>query len=88
LQSGQGLDPHLGGALVAVGLGHLAAAHDLLTRFLVTMRLVAPDMETPALATQPLVARACGAENWQSLLAQLTAARQSIAEEWQTVKGK
>ena len=87
LQGGQGLDPHLGRALVAVGLGHLAAAHDLLTRFLVTMRLVAPDMETPALATQPLVARACGAENWQSLLAQLGAARQSIAEEWQRVRG-
>ena len=87
LQSGQGLDPHLGGALVAVGLGHLAAAHDLLTRFLVTMRLVAPDMETPALATQPLVARTCGSENWQSLLAQLGVARQSITDEWQRVRG-
>ncbi len=88
LQSGQGLYPALGAALIAVGLGHLAGAHDLLTRFLVTMRLVAPQMEEPAPATQPLVARACGAENWESLLAQLTAARQSIAHEWQTVEGE
>ena len=88
LQSGQGLYPQLGAALVAVGLGHLNAAHDLLTRFLVTMRLVAPDMEEPSPATQPLVARACGAQDWQDLLAQLSGARHSIGQEWQAIKGE
>lgn len=87
LQSGSGLDPRLGSALVAVGLGHLSEAHALLTRFLVTMRLVAPDLATPALPTQPIVARACGADDWQTLLVRLADARQSIAHEWRTIKG-
>jgi [glutamine synthetase] adenylyltransferase / [glutamine synthetase]-adenylyl-L-tyrosine phosphorylase len=87
LQSGSGLDPHLAAALVAVGLGHLGDAHALLTRFLVTMRLVSPTMQAPALTTQPLVGRACGAETWESLLVRLAQARQSIGDEWQRIKG-
>jgi [glutamine synthetase] adenylyltransferase / [glutamine synthetase]-adenylyl-L-tyrosine phosphorylase len=87
LQSGSGLNPQIGSALKAVGLDHLSASYALLTRFLVTMRLVAPDMAAPARATQPLVARACGAEDWQSLLVKLMHARQSIADEWQRSKG-
>jgi glutamate-ammonia-ligase adenylyltransferase len=39
----------------------VAEAYALLTRFLVTMRLVAPDLEEPVPATRALVAKACGA---------------------------
>jgi glutamate-ammonia-ligase adenylyltransferase len=84
-----GLVPSLAEAIAALGLGNdISNAHVLLTRFLVTMRLVAPDLETPVAATQALVASACGAKDWASLLADLASARQSIATLWtKTQKG-
>ena len=57
LASGIGLEPHLPTAIEALaGAGlvqaELGAAHDLLTRLIVTLRLVAPGMEAPGIATQ------------------------------------
>ena len=90
LASGIGLDPHLPTAivaLVAAGLvePELGEAHDFLTRLLVTLRLVAPGMAAPGPATQAVVARACGATNWDDLLARVAAAQIVVGAHWQTV---
>jgi [glutamine synthetase] adenylyltransferase / [glutamine synthetase]-adenylyl-L-tyrosine phosphorylase len=83
LREGRGFDPLLPGAITALDMGApLFEAHALLTRFLVTMRLVAPDLEPPPEATCALVARACGMDDWEALLAQLAMARQEIADAW------
>ena len=80
-------DPDLGKALAdLVAAGHLPAdliaAHDLITRYLVVSRLVAPGSTEPAEATRPLVARACGADHWDSLLESYAQARQSVGQAW------
>jgi glutamate-ammonia-ligase adenylyltransferase len=59
----------------------------LLTRILVAMRLVAPDGNPPASETCSLIARACGCEDWDDLLARQNEARQGISELWDRVKG-
>ena len=89
LVSARGFAPALPDAIAALGFGpEIAEAHALLTRFLVTMRLVAPDLETPVTATCALVARACQAKDWESLLADLAVARQRVAQLWtDTQKG-
>jgi glutamate-ammonia-ligase adenylyltransferase len=80
-------DPDLGKALAAlVAAGHLPAdliaAHDLVTRYLVVSRLVSPKSTEPADATRPLVARGCGAADWDGLLASYAKARQCVADSW------
>ena len=90
LASGIGIDPHLPPAIGALADAQLvdsalATAHDLLTRLIVTLRLVSPSMEPPGLATRAIVARACRAADWDELLAQVAAARQCISAHWQAV---
>lgn len=63
----------------------IADAHRLLTRMLVTLRLVSPKSSEPAAASRELVAHACGLPDWQSLLAAHDAARQTIALLWREV---
>jgi len=58
----------------------------LLTRMLVMLRLVAPGDVKPTAETWQLVAEACGAQSWDALLAQHSAARQSIAALWNGIK--
>lgn len=82
-----GFDPNLGRAierLVADGLlpTGLGDAHAFLTRLLVTMRLVAPDAQPPAAATQPVVADAVGVENWEQVMAELEGHRAAVAKAW------
>jgi glutamate-ammonia-ligase adenylyltransferase len=74
-------------ALAAVGLvpPETAGAHRLLTRMLVTLRLVSPDSAEPPLASRDLVARACGTAGWEELLAAHADARQRISELWGAV---
>jgi glutamate-ammonia-ligase adenylyltransferase len=84
LQSGQGLDPNLRSAIAAlVAAGRAPAAmlpaHDLLTRLLVTLRLVAPDAREPGPATQDLVANALGMADWPAVVASLAATRQEVS---------
>ena len=86
LEHRTGFDPRLGraidllGALLPAGMG---AAHDLLTRLLVTLRLVAPDAQEPeAAATRALIARALGYEDWAAVLAGFAAARQEVRAAW------
>ncbi len=83
LVNGIGLSPDLRVAIAALadaGLVELelGAAHDLLTRLLVVLRLVAPDLAKPAPATCALLARACHARDWSLLLAELVTARQCV----------
>ena len=70
--------------LIEAGLipADLAKHHALLARMLVVLRLVAPDGAEPAPASRALVARACGREGWEELLAAHEAARQSIHSLW------
>ncbi|MBH1992612.1 MAG: bifunctional [glutamine synthetase] adenylyltransferase/[glutamine synthetase]-adenylyl-L-tyrosine phosphorylase [Sphingomonadaceae bacterium] len=84
---GMAFDPDLSIALAElVAAGHLPAdlvtAHDLITRYLVVSRLVSPKSTEPPEATRPLVARACGASDWDSLLESYARARQSVAHAW------
>jgi len=87
-----GFSPDLGtaiGALAAQGLvpEALGAGHDLLTRMLVTLRLVAPDAADPPSATRALVARALDLPDWDAVVAAFAAARQEVAGTWAEVSG-
>ncbi|MES2042322.1 MAG: bifunctional [glutamine synthetase] adenylyltransferase/[glutamine synthetase]-adenylyl-L-tyrosine phosphorylase [Pseudomonadota bacterium] len=80
-----GFDPHLGSAidrLVTLGLAPpgLRLAHDVLTRLLVTLRLVAPDAQPPAAATCTLIARALGLADWDAVIASFDATRQEVSQ--------
>jgi glutamate-ammonia-ligase adenylyltransferase len=74
-------------ALEAAGLlpKGLVEAHALLTRALVTFRLVAPDAQLPPPASRALVARALGQADWDSAVASLDAARQRVTDIWAAV---
>ena len=87
LASGIGLDPDLSvsiDALASAGLidPALRAGYDLLTRLLVTLRLLAPGLDDPEPATRAIVARACGASDWAMLLEDIDMARQCVARGW------
>ncbi len=91
LTSGIGLDPKLPvaiDALVAAGRidPALRDAHDVLTRLVVTLRLVSPTSAMPGPPTREIVARACGASSWDDLLARVAAARVCVTVNWKAVK--
>jgi glutamate-ammonia-ligase adenylyltransferase len=65
---------------------NIVGALKLLSRMLVMMRLVAPGDVKPTADTWQLVAEACGAASWDSLLAAHDAARQSIAALWTSIR--
>ncbi|MBW0144427.1 bifunctional [glutamate--ammonia ligase]-adenylyl-L-tyrosine phosphorylase/[glutamate--ammonia-ligase] adenylyltransferase [Sphingomicrobium clamense] len=73
-------------ALVGAGLAPdtLVEDHRLLTRALVAMRLVAPDDGQPSRAARGWLAKELNKQDWDSLLAALDAARQRVAEFWQS----
>ncbi len=86
LEHRTGFDPRLGRAIELLGPllpPGMVAAHDLLTRLLVTLRLVAPDTQEPeAAATRALIARALGYEDWAAVLAGFATARQEVCAAW------
>ncbi len=91
LASGKGLSPDLRAAIAALaGAGlvepALGGAHDLLTRLLVTLRLVTPDLGEPVPSSRDVVVRACGAADWPDLLARLDMARQCVSRHWNAVR--
>ena len=93
LTRGIALRPQLEAAvaeLIEAGLvpPGIAEAHCLLTRMLVTFRLVSPESAEPPEASRPLVARACGEESWPALLAAHADARQRVAALWRDVAGE
>ena len=86
-----GFDPRLEFAIKALhdaGLIEAQADADLrlLSRILVTSRLVTPSGGVPLPQSQALVAQVCGHPDWQSLLDAHDAARQRIAKLWAKVK--
>ncbi|MES3043479.1 bifunctional [glutamine synthetase] adenylyltransferase/[glutamine synthetase]-adenylyl-L-tyrosine phosphorylase [Sphingomonas faeni] len=88
-----GFDPNLGTAidrLATEGLvpPTLRAAHDVLTRLLVTLRLVAPDAAPPGHATEELIARAIGVADWPAVVATLESTRQEVRRFWAQVTGE
>lgn len=86
-----GFDHDLLGAISQLAgaglLPNLTDALKLLTRLLVTLRLVAPDAAEPDAATRELIARAVGADDWDQVLARFEAARQEVAAAWADVSG-
>jgi len=86
-----GLHTRLEDALAALAAESLVQANivealKLLSRMLVMMRLVAPGDVKPTSETWELVAEACGAASWEELLVEHDAARQTIAELWNSIK--
>jgi [glutamine synthetase] adenylyltransferase / [glutamine synthetase]-adenylyl-L-tyrosine phosphorylase len=82
----RGFYPQLGEALAALDLPPtISEAYRLFTRFLVTVRLVAPDLAMPTAVTRLLLARACGCADWTELLAELDAKRHNVTSEWRRV---
>lgn len=82
-----GFAPDLGKAiagLVDAGLLRpgMAEALRFLTRLLVTLRLMAPDAQPPMAATQPVVAHAVGAGDWDEVVAMLDRHRQEVTQAW------
>jgi [glutamine synthetase] adenylyltransferase / [glutamine synthetase]-adenylyl-L-tyrosine phosphorylase len=86
-----GLNTRLELALEELAAESLAQANvvdalKLLSRMLVMMRLVAPGNVKPTPDTWQMVALACGAASWDELLAEHDAARQRIAELWNSIR--
>jgi glutamate-ammonia-ligase adenylyltransferase len=92
LRHGIGLDPRLDAAIDMLIAARklpleMADANRLLTRMLVTLRLVSPQGSEPAAVSRPLVARACGVESWSALETAYAAARATVAANWRDVAG-
>ncbi|HEX8446541.1 MAG TPA: bifunctional [glutamine synthetase] adenylyltransferase/[glutamine synthetase]-adenylyl-L-tyrosine phosphorylase [Sphingomonas sp.] len=92
LRHGVGLDPRLRVAMTVLGEAGLlnpemAAAHALLSRMLVVMRLVSPDSTEPPPPARALIASACGQADWSALVAARDAAMRLIADEWARISG-
>src|SRR3546814_6292427 len=84
LRDHKGLTPDLGAAIDALagaGLiaGELRAAHDLMTRLLVSARLLAPDLAPPPQAAALALARACRQESLAALMQEFANARHQVA---------
>jgi glutamate-ammonia-ligase adenylyltransferase len=90
LRTRVGLHPRLEHALADLAAARLVPeemdpALRLLSRMLVTFRLVSPTSAEPPAASRDLVAHACGMPNWQALLAAHDAARQRVRDLWRQV---
>jgi glutamate-ammonia-ligase adenylyltransferase len=83
LADNRGFDPDLGKAADVVA-PELVTANALMTRLLVILRLVSENGELPQ-TVRPLVARACGFEDWTELETALAEARLSVSAAWQQV---
>jgi glutamate-ammonia-ligase adenylyltransferase len=88
-----GLSPDLGIAIAELtGAGLLpaefGAQHDLLTRLLVAARLLAPRGQPPPEGAQQVLAVACGARDFASLLRAVDQARHGIAQAWAETFGE
>lgn len=88
-----GLNPDMQAAVAALVAVQLLPqgfvdAYAVLSRLLVTLRLVAPDAAEPAAATRALIARTCGEADWAALLAVYARARQTVGETWQAIMAR
>ncbi len=60
----------------------LGAAHDLMSRLLISARLIAPEFEVPSKQAATRLASLCLVADYQTLLQSLHHARQCVAEHW------
>ncbi|WP_442680350.1 bifunctional [glutamine synthetase] adenylyltransferase/[glutamine synthetase]-adenylyl-L-tyrosine phosphorylase [Sphingomonas sp. ASY06-1R] len=67
--------------------GGFGRAFALLTRMLVTLRLVSPQSTEPPAASRSLVALRCGYDDWDGLMAAYADARSLVGREWRRVAG-
>jgi [glutamine synthetase] adenylyltransferase / [glutamine synthetase]-adenylyl-L-tyrosine phosphorylase len=76
--------------LVASGLLDKAmlAAHEVLGRFLIAARLLAPDSAEPPPAARSILASACRCGDWKDLLDKLVESRRAVAAAWQATFGE
>jgi len=86
------LDPDLVTALaglIAAGLlpDDLIEPHALMSRMLVAGRLLAPDGREPPPSGAAALARACGYDSYDALIAAFGAARQVVAGAWKRILG-
>ena len=93
LREGVGLVPDLSAAIAAlVGAGLLPeaiiAAHTMMSRLLIAVRLLAPDAAIPPPAARAVLAKACGCRDWDAILAGLAAARTAVSAAWAEVFGE
>ncbi|RIV83682.1 bifunctional [glutamate--ammonia ligase]-adenylyl-L-tyrosine phosphorylase/[glutamate--ammonia-ligase] adenylyltransferase [Aurantiacibacter zhengii] len=82
-----GFDPAMEKAIgTLASAGHLPESyvhhHLAITRYLVAVRLFAPDGAEPAEAHRAVLAEACGQDSYKALLQSLDEARQGIATQW------
>lgn len=87
LKTGEALHPQLGDAARGLAAGmylneNMVAAHELMTRLLVALRLMSPTCDYPPEASRDLIAQAAGQESWDALLNGYDMARQCVIEEW------
>ncbi|MFZ4688870.1 MAG: bifunctional [glutamine synthetase] adenylyltransferase/[glutamine synthetase]-adenylyl-L-tyrosine phosphorylase [Polymorphobacter sp.] len=89
LRDRAGFGPDLTSALAALHLpAELAAAHDLLTRFLVLLRLVAPGASVPTTFAAPveaMLALGLGATNFADLTERLALAKAAVRLAFNTI---
>jgi [glutamine synthetase] adenylyltransferase / [glutamine synthetase]-adenylyl-L-tyrosine phosphorylase len=64
-----------------------AEAQNLLTRFLIILRLVAPDLEAPPPPAQRLIAECLSYADWPDLMAAVENARGIVLKEYQRILG-
>ncbi len=86
-----GLNPRLGPAIAALVAADIAPAaisnaYAVLARMLVALRLMGDHMAVTEPSTQARIARACGADDWDDMLAHYAASRRDIAA-WVTMLG-
>jgi glutamate-ammonia-ligase adenylyltransferase len=86
-------DPSLPAAIAAlVGAGLLPAAmigaQDMLGRFLIAARLLAPDSQEPPPAAREVLASACQCGDWGGLLNTLFESRAAVAAAWHATFGE
>lgn len=93
LRDAVGLSANIGEAIRALaGEEHLpravAEAYDLLTRFLVAARLLAPDSQLPLPGACEALAKSCGYGDWDAIQSGLLEARGQIARSWHDAFGE
>ena len=87
LKTGEALHPQLDKAARGLVAGahlneNMVAAHELMTRLLVALRLMSPTCDYPPETSRELIAKAAGQESWEALLSGYDKARQCVIEEW------
>lgn len=93
LREGVGLTPDLAQAITALVEadllpGAIIPAHELMSRLLIAVRLLAPDTDTPPTAARAILAKACGCRDWEELDHGLAAARAAVAAAWAEIFGE